>query len=343
MEILIAMSIFLLVLLAVYSSFETSRATYGAGEQKADIQQSARIVIELMERDLRLAGYGFPTGAGNAITAATPTSITFMGDLVNASTIILNVDVNPGDATLNVEDASGIQAGDTIYLINGGQWEQLTVQAVNTGINPHTITTTAGAANAYPWGTKVGRPLPVTYCACVDPDAAGPLPWTCAALNFNTLCNDEGDGAGLQPLADNIQTFQFQYGTSSGLYQFTDKDSVTLQREFTRQVAAGALASLNLKLVSTVPGATPPASCVADCFAYDPNGASDPASIPPADLGYVGGLDSSNYGGGTTFTNLNLLSDIRLITITLTAQSPPGWWRPQTFTIVSDVRPRNLN
>ena len=323
MEILIAMSIFLLVVFAIYSSFETSRATYGAGEQKADIQQSARIAMELMERDLRHAGYGFPAGADcdgdlnpdNPIMVANATSITFCADLVNASTIILDVDVNPGDITLNVEDASGIQAGDTIYLINGGQWEPLTVASVNTGINPHTITTTAGAANAYPWGTKVGRPLPVTYCACVDPDAAGPLPWACAALNFNTLCNDAGDGAGLQPLADNIQTFQFQYGTSSGLYQFTDKDSVTLQREFTRQVAAGALASLNLKLVSTVPGATPPASCVADCFAYDPNGASDPASIPPADLGYVGGLDSSNYGGGTTFTNLNLLSDVRFITI----------------------------
>ncbi len=98
-------------------------------------------------------------------------------------------------------------------------------------------------------------------------------------------------------------------GSGSGFaYQFTDKDSVTLAREFTTQVAAGALASLNLKLASTVPGATPPASCVADCFAYDPNGASDPASIPPADLGYVGGLDASNYGSGTTITNLNSLS-----------------------------------
>ncbi len=262
MEILIAMSIFLLVVFAIYSSFETSRATYGAGEQKADIQQSARIAMELMERDLRHAGYGFPdSGADcdgdfnpdNPIMVANATSITFCADLVNASTIILDVDVNPGDITLNVEDASGIQAGDTIYLINGGDWEPLTVQAVNTGINPHTITTTAGAAIAYPWGTKVGRPLPVTYCACVDPDAAGPLPWTCAALNFNTLCNDAGDGAGLQPLADNIQTFQFQYA---------------------------------------------------------------PTANPP---------------------------DIRLITITLTAQSPPGWWRPQTFNIASDVRPRNLN
>ena len=98
-------------------------------------------------------------------------------------------------------------------------------------------------------------------------------------------------------------------GTASGFpYEFTDKDSVTLQREFTRQVAAGALASLNLKQASTIPGATPPATCAADCFAYDPNGASDPASVPPATLGYVGGLDSAIYGSGTTLTNLVLQS-----------------------------------
>jgi len=257
-EILIAISTFVIVVLAIYSSFEASRATYGAGVQRADIQQSARIAMELMEEDLRLAGYGFPTGAGNAITAATPTAISFIGDLWNASTIIFNIDVSPGDTTLNVEDASGIQAGDTIFLINGGKWEQVTVQSVNTGVNPHTITTTAGTADAYPWGTHVGRPLTVSYCWYDNPDADGiPAPAACAPLSANTLYKDEGDGGGLQPLADNIQTLLFLY--------------------------------------------------------FDTN---DVATVNPV--------------------------DIRRITITLTAQSPPGWWRPQTFAIASDVRPRNL-
>ncbi|MFQ5988326.1 MAG: PilW family protein [Candidatus Methylomirabilales bacterium] len=257
-EILIAVSTFLIVLFAVYSSFESGRATYEAGEQKADIQQSARIAIELMEADLRLTGYGFPTGAGNAITAATATSIIFVADLLNASTMISNIDVSLGDTTLNVEDASGIQAGDSIYLINGAEWEQLTIQSVNTAVNPHTITTTAGAANAYPWGTQVGRPLTVSYCWYDNPDADGiPAPAACAALAANTVYRDEGDGAGLQALADNIQSLQLQY--------------------------------------------------------FDAN---DVATANPA--------------------------DIRRITITLTAQSPPGWWKPQTFNIASDVRPRNL-
>lgn len=246
MEVLIALSVFAIVLFAIYTSFESSRSTYAAGEQKADIQQNARVAMELMGADLRLTGFGFPTGAGNAITAANATSISFWADLSSASTTIMNVDVNPGDTTFNVEDASGIQVGDTIYLINGAQWEQLTVQAVNTAVNPNTITTTAGAANAYPWGSQVGRPRSVTYS------------WA-----GNTVSKDDGEGGGLQPLADTIQNLQLQY--------FDAND---------------------------VPIATP--------------------------------VTAGN------------LPNIRRMTITVTVQSPAGWWRQQNFAIASDIRPRNL-
>ena len=238
MEILIALSVFSIVLFAIYTSFESSRSTYAAGEQKADIQQNARIALELMGADLRLAGFGFPTGAGNAITQATATSVTFWGDLSGASTIIMNVDVNPGDTTLNVEDASGLQAGDTIYLINGGQWDQLTVQAVNTGVNPNTITISdvggvqcfdsTGAPCtlpwSFPWGSQVGRPRQISYCWFDNPDSdAVPAPAACdpptTGRNFvgNTLYQDDGEGVLPGPpdpwpaLSNNIQGLQLQY------------------------------------------------------------------------------------------------------------------------------------
>lgn len=164
MEILIALATFLIVLFAVYTTFESSRSTYAAGEQKADIQQNARIAMELMGADLRLVGYGYPqvpttfdrtvscinqVPIQNSITNATATSISFWADLTNASTIIFNTDVNPGATTINVDDASGILAGDTIYIINGGQSERLTVQSVPSGTQ---IITTAGTCNGYPWG-----------------------------------------------------------------------------------------------------------------------------------------------------------------------------------------------
>ena len=263
-EILIALSTFLIVLFAVYTSFESSQATYAAGEQRADIQQSARIAMEMMSADLRLAGYGFPTGAG-AITVANPTAISFWADLNNASTVIV-ADVGAGNITLSVQSAAGIQAGNVIHLINGTVSEQRTVAAVNTGVNPHTITLTAATTNAYPWGSQVGRPRLVRYCWHDNPNLDGfAPPAACGALVANTIYKDEGDGGGLQPVA-NIQNFQV--GAANFLTQMQYFD------------------------------------------------ANNNATATPA--------------------------NIRRITITVGMQSPPGAWRQQAFTMISDIRARNL-
>jgi len=264
LEILIALGTFLIVLFAVYTSFESSQATYAAGEQRADIQQSARIAMEMMSADLRLAGYGFPAGAG-AVTVATPTDISFWADLNNASTVIV-ADVGAGNTTLSVQSAAGIQAGNTIHLINGTVSEQRTVAAINTGVNPHTITLTAATTNAYPWGSQVGRPRLIRYCWHDNPDLDGFAPPPgCAALAANTIYKDEGDGGGLQPVA-NIQNFQV--GAANFLTQMQYFD------------------------------------------------ANNTATATPA--------------------------NIRRITITVGVQSPPGAWRQQAFTMISDIRARNL-
>ena len=187
-EIMIATSVFLVLMYGIYNIFESSRTTYAAGDARVDVQQNARIAMERTATDLRLTGYGFPTGAG-AVTAATPTSMSFWADLDNASTILAG-NVNAGGTDLVVGNALGIQVGDLIYLINGGQSEQLTVSAVDTGTN--TLTVSSGATAAYPAGAQVTRPRLITY-----------------SLNGNTIERDLGGG--LTPLADDIQAFQLQY------------------------------------------------------------------------------------------------------------------------------------
>lgn len=189
-EIMIATGVFLILMYGIYNIFESSRTTYAAGEAKVDIQQIARVAMERTATDLRLAGYGFPTGAG-AITAATPTSISFWADLNNASTI-LTTNVNAGGTDLTVDNASGIQVRDVVYLINGGQTEQLTVSAVNLGTN--TVSVATGATAGYPAGAQVTRPKLITY-----------------ALDGSAIEKDDGEGGGSQPLTDDIQAFQLQY------------------------------------------------------------------------------------------------------------------------------------
>ncbi|MFQ5962105.1 MAG: PilW family protein [Candidatus Methylomirabilales bacterium] len=247
MELLLAASVSLIVLFAVYSTLESTRGTYDAGESRADIQQQARVAIERMARELRLVGYGFPSGgdcnadtvADNAVLAATPTSVTFCADITNASTTLVN-DVAVGGTQVFVQDASGMQAGgkgkgkgkgvkpsDEIFLMAGGTWEQATVTNVDAGLNRLNIDIGGGGvANAYSRGIPVGRPKPITYCWN---DSNG-LPGSpnCGS-DVTTLYQDEGEGGGFQLIADSIQTFQLRY--------FDDTDTEILPADLAANLA----------------------------------------------------------------------------------------------------------
>ena len=61
-EILIATAIGSLVLAAIVDTFVTQRKSYDLQEQMAEMTQNARIGVEMLSREVRMAGYD-PTGA----------------------------------------------------------------------------------------------------------------------------------------------------------------------------------------------------------------------------------------------------------------------------------------
>jgi prepilin-type N-terminal cleavage/methylation domain-containing protein len=70
-EVLVSLTIFLVVLLAIYQLFDTSHATYASGTKKQDVQQQARLAMDEIVRTLRMAGYvseNFDATAGNELT-----------------------------------------------------------------------------------------------------------------------------------------------------------------------------------------------------------------------------------------------------------------------------------
>lgn len=56
-ELVIGLTVFLLVLLAVYQLFDTGSATYRSGQRKVDVQQNARVALDEVVRQIRMAGY----------------------------------------------------------------------------------------------------------------------------------------------------------------------------------------------------------------------------------------------------------------------------------------------
>jgi hypothetical protein len=84
---LIALSIFFLVLGGIFQIYGPSNAMYAAGHRKLDLQQSARVAMDTMVRQLRMAGYfpeNFDANVGNdvanALHIATDGAVAIAGD-----------------------------------------------------------------------------------------------------------------------------------------------------------------------------------------------------------------------------------------------------------------------
>jgi type IV pilus assembly protein PilW len=99
-EMLIALSIFFLVLAGMFSVFAPSNALHAAGQRKVDVQQSGRVAMDMIVRQIRMAGYypeNFDANPGNNLSSpvtvqiATDTALAVYGDTdgTNASNVFL--------------------------------------------------------------------------------------------------------------------------------------------------------------------------------------------------------------------------------------------------------------
>jgi prepilin-type N-terminal cleavage/methylation domain-containing protein len=88
-EMMIALSIFFLVVGGLFQIFGPSNVMYAAGHRKLDNQQSARIAMDTIVRQMRMAGYfpeNFDADPGNDVVGnvtvqiATDTALAILGD-----------------------------------------------------------------------------------------------------------------------------------------------------------------------------------------------------------------------------------------------------------------------
>ena len=89
-ELMVAMSIFMLILVGVFQVFDPSSRAYSTSERKLGVQQNARVAMDVMSRQIRMAGY-FPENvdvdtandlvAPVTLQAATNAALVVAGDL----------------------------------------------------------------------------------------------------------------------------------------------------------------------------------------------------------------------------------------------------------------------
>ncbi|MDD5724078.1 MAG: prepilin-type N-terminal cleavage/methylation domain-containing protein [Syntrophales bacterium] len=89
-EMLIAMTVGLVLLGAMYGVFTLHNKTFGTQEQIAEMQQNARATMDLMIREVRMAGYN-------------PAEISFDGTTYNVSQLQVRADLD-GDGTITGQE-----------------------------------------------------------------------------------------------------------------------------------------------------------------------------------------------------------------------------------------------
>src|SRR5688572_10230796 len=97
-ELMIYIALSLVVMTSLYQMLATNQATYVSGESKIDVQQNARLVMDEITRQLRMAGYypeNFDDDATNNLADTNPIQIATNGVLA------LSGDVD-GDGTSTI-------------------------------------------------------------------------------------------------------------------------------------------------------------------------------------------------------------------------------------------------
>jgi type IV pilus assembly protein PilW len=128
-EVLIAMLLSGIVMASIYSAFQSQQNSYLAQEQVSEMQQNVRIGLDMLARDIRLAGYNPDGGAGSGFVDG----INFNTEPVNtnATRIAFTADLNgDGDidiATVDINNNGSIDLADMeriAYRLNGTNLER---------------------------------------------------------------------------------------------------------------------------------------------------------------------------------------------------------------------------
>ena len=80
-ELLAGILISAIILAGLYGVFFSQQKAFSAQEQVAEMNQNIRAALDLMTREIRLAGYKTSTSTFNGIAAATSDSIRILADL----------------------------------------------------------------------------------------------------------------------------------------------------------------------------------------------------------------------------------------------------------------------
>lgn len=226
-ELLIALVISAILVAGIYRIFISTQRSYTVQDQVVEMQQNVRGAINKMMREIRMVNFGrvvsfnqgvfdesiLPVNGFTTILTTSSNSITVVGGFEQIKTdagVPIKIIKPVVGATITLSHATkefdGVAHG---YLSIGGE-ESFIVQ--NQPVGSTNVLTLDRAPNN-PVGHYVFKVQAVRYS--VD--------------NNRVLRRNENTGGGNQPLADNIESLQFQYFNASGAQTIIPNSTTSIQ------------------------------------------------------------------------------------------------------------------
>lgn len=87
-ELLIGIFVSLIILAGIYGVFQSQQVAFSSQEQTNEMNQNIRAVMDLMAREVRLAGYKTSTEVFNGIATAQPGTIRLLADVNQDGSIL---------------------------------------------------------------------------------------------------------------------------------------------------------------------------------------------------------------------------------------------------------------
>ncbi len=212
-EVLVAVAILSIVLTSLYNLFISQFRTFEAQRDVSTTQRDIRASLELLERDVRMAGFGVPRGAnpialvqnGTFGNAADPDSISINFSRGPVTYLSAGTVTQPGN-NIQVNSVTDFVVGDPVNIVskyNNNLIGGYVITAINTGTN--------------------------TLSLNVDPTPQGIDTGDFAVKAFNTVSYSvsvngvtgrreliRNDGVVQSVIADGVNNFQLSYILSNG-------------------------------------------------------------------------------------------------------------------------------
>ena len=208
-EMMVVVVIFFFIIAAVLDAYLTQYRVSVAQGQVSDMQQNARIAMDFLSKEIRMAGFGMPSGAVNGFS--------------NAITPQINNDATGGNNVLNGTDqltlVTGYRQISTLQSAASPSATTITLAAngsqFNTGAKRYLCIDGAGSMDNYQVTGISGNQLTISPALTrgYQQDAAVLLvkAITYSVNDNRVLTRNENTGGGAQTIAPGIDDLQFAY------------------------------------------------------------------------------------------------------------------------------------